>query len=130
MPVKEIAERFMKAQGEAFFNDNINALLGLEDPDVVFHLQQGVEVIGWEGHKKLILSIREAISNFHHEWKYLTGEGNIFALSRKASGKIVGEIPGFKLPIGKEYIGDSIMVFRLENEKIVEVWENGSLTII
>ena len=64
MSVKEFAEKFIKAQDEAFFNDNISALLDLEDPDVVFHLQQGVELIGWEGHKQLILNIREAISNF------------------------------------------------------------------
>jgi hypothetical protein len=130
MSVKEFAEKFIEAQDEAFFNDNINALLDLEEPDVVIHLQQGVEIVGWEGHEQLILGIRKAVSNFHHEWKYLTGEGNIFVLSRKAGGKIIGEIPGFKMPIGEEYIADSLMVFRLEKEKIVEAWENGSFTII
>jgi ketosteroid isomerase-like protein len=130
MSVVEFAEKFIKAQDEAIFDNNLSALLDLEDPDVVYHMSQGVDMVGWDGHKQLISGIRDSVTNFHHEWKYLAGEGHIFALSRKASGKIIGEIPGYKMPIGKEYIADSIMVFRLEKGKIVEGWENGSIAII
>ena len=84
------------------------------------------DVVGWEGHKQYILTARQAISDLRQEWKYLTGEGNLFALSYESRGIFTGEIPGFLSPTGKEITQDALFVLRLENDRIIEAWVNGS----
>ena len=87
------------------------------------------DVVGFEAHKQYIMSATQAIPNSKQEWRYLAGEGNLFALSYKASGRITGEMPGFPLPVGKDMFNDDLFVVRLNKGKIVEVWINGSMAI-
>ena len=129
MPIKEFAEKFIKAQKDAWQNGNFDALEALENPDVTYHfLALNQDMSGWEGHKQYIMGARQAMSDIRQEWKYITGEGDIFALSYKSSGKITGEIPGMSLPIGKEMHNDYIFVIQLRHGKIGEAWLNGSMT--
>ena len=120
MSIKEFAESYMKAQEEAWQNGNFDALEALEDPNVVFHLSQ-LDIFGFESHKQDIMTRRQAISDMHQEAKYLTGEANVFILSLKEQGKIVKEMPGMPIPVGKEVAVDALLVARLEKRKISEV---------
>lgn len=122
---KDFAKKFIKAQEQAWQTGNCDALEKLEDPDIVGHTPQLQDTVGWEVHKQFIMVNRQAVSNLQQEWKYLTGEGNLFALSYKASGISSGKIPGLP-PAGKEIKSDYLFLYRLKNGKVVETWSNGS----
>lgn len=129
MSIREFAEKFIKAQDEAWQNGNFDPLEALENSNVIYHrLGRNEEVSGWEAHKQYILTARQAISNLQQEWKFLTGEGNYFALTYEMRGLFTGEIPGFPPPTGKEVTANSLFFFRLQNGKIAEAWANGSNT--
>ena len=129
MDIKEFAQRLINAMNEAWQNGNFVPLEELEDPNVVYHLATGQDGVGFEDHKRFLTIARQATSERQQEWKFLTGEGNLFALSYKSRSKVTGEIPGYPLPIGKVISSDNIFLFRLENGKIVEAWEKGSTTV-
>lgn len=129
MDTKEFAQKFIKAEDEAWLNGNLDPLEALEDPNVVYHVPPPItDLLGHEAHKQFLMTARQAFSGQQLEWKYLTGEGNVFALSYKSRGMFTGEVPGFPPPTGKEITADSLMVFRLKDGKIIEVWEKGTIT--
>ena len=128
MGIRDFAKKFIEAENEAWYNGNCDALAKLEDPNAVYHLLAlDQETSGWEAHKQYILSARQGFSNFQHEWKYLTGEGNYFALTYRMSCLFDKNIPGFPPPTGKEMKAYSLFLFRLQNGKIAEAWSNGSV---
>jgi len=127
MDIKEFAEKFIKAEDEAWLNGNLDPLEALEDPNVAYHFAPPNDFVGFEAHKQQILGYREALSDINQEWKYLAGDGNVFALSYKSHYISSGKVPGLP-PAGTEITGDSIFLFRLENGKIVEAWARGSST--
>ena len=130
MPIKEFADKYIKAQEEAWKAGEFEALEKLEDRNVIYHLfAVGQETAGWEAHKQYILAIQRAIPGVRSEWQYLTGDGNVFALSLKMSGgRFTGQIPGLPPPTGKEVVVNSLFVFLLKQGKIVEAWDNGTIT--
>ena len=129
MSIKDFAEKLIKATNEAMVNGNVGELEKLEDPQIVYHMPGGQDRLGYEAHKRDILNLRPAISNLKMDMRYLTGDGNVFALSLKSSGHYVGEMPGRQLPVGKDFSGDYLFVYRLNKNRIVEVWINGSEVI-
>jgi len=129
MSIKDFAEKFIKAENEAWQKGNCDALEKLEDPNVIYHdMIQGQEVVGFEAHKQYILGGRQMVSGLRQEWKYLTGEGNLLALSYKASGMFTGQVPGLPPPTGKEITSHSLFLIRLDKGKIVEAWYDGTMT--
>ena len=58
----------------------------------------------------------------------MAGDGNLFACSFKSSARIIAEMPG--LPVGKSFIDDYLMVMRLQNEKVAEIWMNGTMSLV
>jgi len=130
MNTKDFAEKFLKAEDDAFQKGDFNALAKLEDPNVVYHMGAPLgNMVGHEAHKQDIIGTRQAISNLKQEWQYLTGDGNVFALSYKSSGRITGEKPGFPMPIGKTIATNYIFVLRVKSGKVAEVWANGNFAI-
>jgi len=127
MSLEEFAQKFIKAEDEAWLKGNLDPLEALEDPNVVYHMAPPMDFVGFEAHKQQILGARMGLSDIKQEWKYLTSEGNLFALSYKAHYISLGTIPGFP-SAGKEVTSDSIFLLRLENGKIVEAWSRGSTT--
>ena len=125
MDIKEFAEKYIKAEEDAFQKGDFTALEELEDPNVVYHMSSFGDLVGHEGHKQNIMSSHQLASDIKQEWKYLTGEGNLFALSYKARYISKGNIPGMP-PEGKEAYRDALFLLRLEHGKVVEVWNNGS----
>jgi hypothetical protein len=57
------------------------------------------------------------------------GERNTFAISLKEQGKLVKEVQGRPVLVGKGIAVDSLLVARLDKGKIIEVWIKGSVTI-
>jgi len=129
MSIKDFAEKFIKAEEKAFQHGNFDALKKLEDPNVIYHVPPLPDMVGHEAHKQDIMGTRQAVSGLKQEWKYLTGEGNLFALSYKSSGRITGEKPGFPMPIGKDISTSYLFVLRVKKGKLVEAWANGSFTV-
>ena len=127
MDIKEFAEKFIKAEEEAFQKGNFEPLSKLEDPNVVYHMPIFGDLVGHEAHKQNILKVRQVFSDIKQEWKYLTGEGNLFGVSLKGRYVSKGNIPGLP-PVGKEITEDAIFLLQLRNDRIIEVWENSSFT--
>jgi hypothetical protein len=127
MNIKEFAEKFIKAEDEAWQNGNIGLLEKLEHPDVVYHMAALGEVKGFEMHKQQILGYRMGASDIKQEWKYLTGDGNVFAMSYKSRVISNGKVPILP-PAGKEMTTDTIFVFLVNNGKVIEAWNNGTFT--
>jgi predicted ester cyclase len=125
MNTKDFAEKFIKAENEAFQKGNFDALKALEDPNVVYHMSSFGDMVGHEAHKQQIMAVPQWFSDIKQEWRYLTGEGNLFALSYKARYISKGNIPGLP-PAGKEASRDALFLFRVKHGKVVEVWNNGS----
>ncbi len=130
MSIKNFAEKFIKAEEEAIHEGKLDALEKLEDPNVVFHfLRDDKEAVGWEAHKNVILGMRQHTPGIRVEWQYLTGEGNLFALSFKSGGaRFTGQVPGSPPPTGKEVTSNTLFVLRVHKGKIAECWSNGTIT--
>jgi predicted ester cyclase len=129
MNIKEFAEKFIKAEYEAWQKGNFDKLEKIEDTNMVHHYMEfDQELVGHEAHKQFIIAARQAASSIHQEWKYLTGEGNLFALSYKSRSEWKGNLPGFPPLAGKETTAYTLFLFRLNDGKIVKGWENGIVT--
>jgi hypothetical protein len=130
MNIKDFAEKLIKATVEAMVNGNVDLLEKLEDSQVVYHMPGGKDRLGYEAHKRDILVLKSAISNLKMDMKYIAGEGNVFALSFKSTGRFVSEIPTRPLPVGKNFLDDYLFFYRLNKNMIVEVWINGTTIIV
>ena len=95
MNIKAFAGKFIKAEDEAWKNNNIKPLEAIERPDVVYHFYfLGADVNGFAAHKQQIFDSKASYSDIKQEWGYLTGEGNLFALLYKARYISNGTVPG------------------------------------
>jgi ketosteroid isomerase-like protein len=128
MDIKEFAEKFIKAGEEAWRKGNFDELEKIEDPNVVYHVSPFPDLVGWEAHKQYIQGSVQMISGLWQEVKYLTGDGNLFALTYKSGGRLTSEMPGMPIPKGKEYSTDYLCLYRVKGGKLVEAWMNGSIT--
>lgn len=128
MNIKEFAERFIKAEDEAWYQGKYEALQALESPDAVYNLTPPFQFVGFEAHKQQIQGLRQAVSNLRQKLEYLAGDGNLFICSYKMGGLFTGEIPGFPPPSGKEITADGLFAFRVENDKVVEAWSRSIMT--
>ena len=130
MSIKDFAAEFVKAEDAAFQQGDFAALSKIEDANVVYHMGMPLgDFVGQEAHKNDIIGSRQACSDLKQEWRYLAGDGNLFAMGYKASGRFTGEKPGFPTPIGKSFATDYLFLLRVENQKIVEVWAHGTMAL-
>jgi predicted ester cyclase len=128
MNIKDFADKFIKAEDEVWKNGNIKSLEVIEDPDVVYHFfALGQELVGFEAHKQQILDSKASYSDIQQEWKYLTGEGNLLALSYKGRYISNGKMPGMP-PAGGKVTSDLLFLFRVNKGRIAEAWVHGSMT--
>ncbi|OGO31238.1 MAG: hypothetical protein A2Z29_09380 [Chloroflexi bacterium RBG_16_56_11] len=114
MSIKDFAEKVIKAEEEAFQKGNFDLLKALEDPDVVYHVYQRrpyTEIVGHEAHKQDIVNSSKGRVFTKFEFQYLTGEGNLFALSIKING------------------GNFLFVGRVKKGKVIEGWVNGNTKV-
>lgn len=129
MSGKEFAEKFIKAENEAWIKGNVNELDTVEDPDIVYHLTPPIpDVVGREAHKQFITSARQAFSDIHIDIKYLTDSGDLVAFMYHGSEKFTGIFPGLPPGKGQDVIANELWLFRLKNGKIIEGWMFGTTT--
>lgn len=127
--VRDMAEKFIAAENAAWLEGNIDGLDMVDAPDVVYHLMPpSPDVVGRETHKQMIASERKAFSVIKLEWKYLTGEGNIFAVFYHQRMMFTGKVPDRPPPTGKRATRSEMCVCRLKNGKIAEAWFAGTST--
>jgi hypothetical protein len=129
MNIKDFAEKGFRAEDEAFQSGNFEPLKALEDPNVVYHYISSGDMVGHEGHKQQIIRSRQLHSDYKQEWQYLTGEGNLYAVSYKGSFRVTGQQPGSTIPAGKKALTNALVVLRVKKGRIVEGWINRSSTI-
>ena len=128
MAIKEIAEKWMQAEKQAFQEGNFNALEQLESPDIVIHPAPIPEIIGFEGHKEYILNARESVSDLKQEFEYITGDGNVCALSFKETFTAKVDNPMLQMSAGSTVNIDALFVLRCENDKVAEIWMKSNFT--
>jgi predicted ester cyclase len=130
MDIKDFAEKFIKAEEEAWRKGNFDHLEVLEDTQVVYHVSPFPDMVGFEAHKQYIQGSVQTVSGLRQEFRYLTGDGNLFALTYKSSGRLTSEMPGMPIPKGKKYSTDYLCLFKLKDGKVAEAWMNGSMKVI
>jgi predicted ester cyclase len=129
MPPKEFAEKFAKAEDEAWMHGNVNALDEVEDPNVVYHLTPPTpDVVGRDAHKQFISMARKAFSNIHFTIKFLAGEGDLIAFLYNGRENFTGPFLGLPPPKGQEVIANELWLFRLKDGKVIEGWMYGTTT--
>lgn len=124
--LQEFSQKFINAENKAWGEGDTSALAKLEDPNVVYHMQNlGMDLTGWPAHEKIILDTRAMLSGLTQDMKYLTGEGNYWAMSYKSHSIMPGETPDKSMDV----TNSSLFVFRLDKGKVVEAWVDGSTTM-
>ena len=120
---KRFAEKYIAAEDKAWGTGDVSDLKVLEANDVVFHMP-GLELKGWQAHEDYIVHGRPTVENLKQDWTYLTGEGNHFAMAYESSAKLIGDQKTPASNISNSYL----FLFRLKNDKVAEIWVNGSAT--
>ncbi len=129
MNTKNFAEKFIKAENEAWIKGNVDALDEVENTDVVYHLTPPLpDVVGREAHKQFITAARKAFSDIRFDIKYLTGEGNLVGFLYSGHENFTGRIPGLPPAKGQEVVANELWLFRLKNGKVIEGWMYGTTT--
>jgi len=118
---REFADRFIAAESKAWATGNIDDLKALEDDGVIYHLP-GLDLTGWKAHEDFIVNGRSTVSDLKQDWKYLSGEGNHIVLGYKSSAVLKGD--GKNPPQATS--NDYLFVLRLKDNRVAEVWANGS----
>jgi predicted ester cyclase len=126
---KEFAEKFIKAEDEAWLKGNVNALDEVEDVNVVYHFPSFPDVTGRDAHKQFIAAACKALSDIKIDIKYLIGEGDLVGFLYKDSKRSTGEFFG-QPPTGKTMSANELWLFRLKNDKVIEGWMWGTTTIL
>lgn len=120
---RDFAERFIAAENKAWSSGDLADLKALEAPDIVFHLA-GTELSGWDSHEAYIVNGRSTVSDLRQNWKYLSGEGNHIALDYDSSAVVKATENSPAQAVSNTYL----FVLRLKDDKIAEIWANGSTT--
>ena len=75
----EVVEEFLAAEDEIWNTGNPDLLLEIEHPDIVVHMFGMPDMHGNQAHVDAILGLREGFPGITHEWKDITGSGDIGA---------------------------------------------------
>ena len=127
MDIKEFALKYIEAQKKAWQGD-FDDLETLEQPDVVFHMAPLMpDEHGWEGHKQYLTNALNSVTELKQEWDYITGDGNVFAISYKVREKLAVANPALNIPAGATVTGDMMFVGRLDSGKLAKMWIKGSI---
>jgi ketosteroid isomerase-like protein len=112
--IKQFAEAFIAAEKAAWERGDFAALEALEHPDVVFQNIDGTVYRGWAAHKAAIVAARASFggTRMTQEWRYLMGEGNLFAVSYKWTV----HLPQRPMVISGMAVG------RVKDGKLIEEW--------
>ena len=122
-PAHAFADRFIAAENKAWSTGDVGDLKALEGSGVIYHLP-GLDLTGWKAHEDYIVQGRPKIAKLKQNWKYLSGEGSHFALAYDSTATMLAD--GKTPP--SDVANNDLFFFRLKDNKIAEVWVNGSVT--
>jgi ketosteroid isomerase-like protein len=120
---RDYADRFIAAESKAWSTGNLADLKELEADDITFHLP-GTELKGWKAHEEFITNGRQTVTSLKQDWKYLSGDADYILLDYSSSAVLKGDEKNPQLATSNNYL----FVLRLREEKVVEIWANGSQT--
>lgn len=130
MSIKDFAERFIHAEDEMWQHSNFSALERIESPDIVLHMPPPFpDIVGRDAHKAYLEASLAAATDIKQKWQYLTGDGNVFALSYESSSRYPNGRPDMGIPPGATLTGGYLWVLRVDGSKVTEAWLNGSYAI-
>jgi len=119
------ADSFMTAENKAWSTGEVDNLKALEDNNVIYHLP-GLDLKGWKAHEDYIVQGRPKIASLKQNWTYLSGEGSHFALAYDSKATLLADGKTSPSDVANNYL----FFFRLKDNKIAEVWVNGSATTV
>lgn len=117
------ADKFMAAENKAWSTGEVGDLKALEDSNIIYHLP-GLDLKGWKAHEDYIVQGRPKIANLKQNWTYLSGQGNHFALAYDSTATLLADGKTPPADVANNYL----FFFRVKDNKIAEVWVNGSAT--
>jgi predicted ester cyclase len=131
MPLRQLAEKYMKALADARVHGKLNSLDKIETQDVKIHLIAPLpDITGINDHKLYIERMLKAYTDIKLEWEYVMSQGDIFAVHYTEQMKITGEIPSFPVPSkGKKVTTMITSICHVKNGKVDEVWMSGAFML-
>jgi len=117
------ADKFIAAEDKAWSTGEVADLKALEDTNVIYHLP-GLDVKGWKAHEDYIVQGRPKVANLKQNWKYLSGEGNHFAMAYDSTATMLADGKTPASNVANNYL----FFFRLKDARLAEVWVNGTAT--
>ena len=128
MDIKEFAQKFMEAEFEAWLKGDFKPLEQMESPDMTLHMPPTPDLKGFEGHKQYILTACDSIKDLTAEGDYVTGDGNVAALSFKMTYTLTADNPVLQVSAGSTIDAEGFMIVRRENDRVAEIWIKSSIT--
>jgi ketosteroid isomerase-like protein len=119
-PVTDIVKQFLKAEDQLWNTGNGDALLAIEDPNIVVHMFNVPDMKGNTAHVAGVKGIRNSLPGTTHVWADITGTGDIGAFRYTEKFKL-GD---------KEVAYQGCMFLHVKDGKVVEIFaQYDSLTL-
>lgn len=116
---KQLVDTFIQ---ELFTKGDLDAVDRYTTPDFVHHDPPfGGEGEGRGGLRTIAATMRTALPDWHSDLELLVAEGDHVAERFTASGTHRGELLGVA-PTGKTLVLPGINIFRIEGDRIAEMW--------
>jgi steroid delta-isomerase-like uncharacterized protein len=106
---------------EVYNQGNLDVVDELMAPDIFDHAAVPEHQHGIDGFKHVIEWVRTFSSDVHYDIDDIIAEGDKVAVRMTQSGTHTGTVRGI-LPTGKSFSVDYVHWFRLEGEKVAEMW--------
>lgn len=112
---------------ELWNTGNFKAMDDIYSPNCVFHQhhhpQSHQDIKGTAAWKKFLLEFRDAFPDYQDTLEDVIAEGNKVVIRFTSRGTHLGPLMGIE-PTHKKLVWTGIVIYRLENSKIVESWVN------
>ncbi|MHB8105084.1 MAG: nuclear transport factor 2 family protein [Dehalococcoidales bacterium] len=119
-PVTDVVKQFLKAEDQLWNTGDGDALLAIEDPNIVVHMFNVPAMKGNTAHVNAVKGIRNGLPGTTHVWADITGSGDIGAFRYTEKFKL-GE---------KEVAYDGCMFLHVKDGKVIEIYaQYDSLTL-
>jgi ketosteroid isomerase-like protein len=119
-PVTDIVKQFLKAEDQLWNTGNGDALLAIEDPNIIVHMFNMPDMKGNTAHVAAVKGIRNSLPGTTHVWADITGTGDIGAFRYTEKFKL-GD---------KEVAYQGCMFLHVKDGKVVEIFaQYDSLTL-
>jgi predicted ester cyclase len=105
---------------------DLDGVTEILDAEFTFRGSLGTELTGHDAFKSYVRSVRESLSDYHCEILACVSEGDRAFAQMLFSGRHTGSFRGHA-PTGKRVHWMGAALFRLEQDRIADVWVLGDL---